>query len=185
MRADLKAIFGWCRNSNPGARAGDLVGLATLFREALREERRRLTGRKAAMGRTSAATPPRPRAPSGTRATVAFRCICFARTRTGPRAVAALDAATVVTCAARPGTLSSSTSPDSENPPSVLGSVKFFQILVALFLRPSRIESADPGSQTVPFAPDERACQRTPRLRTRDRAQNQPALEKERGCRFR
>ena len=67
----------------------------------------------------------------GAPATVASRCIRFARARTGPRAVAALDAATVVTCAARRGPLSSSTSTDSENPPSVLGSVKFFQILVA------------------------------------------------------
>jgi hypothetical protein len=61
-----------------------------------------------------------------------FRCIRFARARApGPRAVAASDGATVVTCAARRGALSSSTSPDSENPPSVLGSVKFFQILAA------------------------------------------------------
>ncbi len=61
-----------------------------------------------------------------------FRCIRSARARApGPRAVAASDAAAVVTCAARRGALSSSTSPDSENPPSVLGSVKFSQILVA------------------------------------------------------
>jgi len=55
----------------------------------------------------------------------------FRPARTAPCAVAALDAATVVTCAADRGALSSSASTDNENPPSVLGSVKFFRILVA------------------------------------------------------